>query len=395
VDEKIFARAALAPKLTGIVKISQKASEIKDFISFTVGLPAPEAVPVAQLRQIVHELVEEYGAELWKYTPPRGSIQSTLVEFLKEDNINVHEDNILITSGALEAGNIITRAFINPGDTIIIEAPVYPINLQNFLMQTDNIITCPVDEEGINVDELRKLLKRFRPKFVYVVPDFQNPTGVTLSLERRKELVKLAFEFDFLIFEDTPYRYMRYTGDRLPSLFELAPERVLHVNSFSKILATGLRVGYLVAKQEYITRFITIKQATTYCTPIFNQLIVTKFLEKGLWQTQLERLKTVHLRKLEIFLDALKEHMPEEVNWNIPNGGTFIWLRLPQQIDMKDLLNRALKYGTAFIPSTDFYPPNAKNIQKAMRLNFPHHKDERIREGINRLANAIKDTLLG
>lgn len=182
------------------------------------------------------------------------------------------------------------------------------------------------------------------PKFIYTIPDFQNPTGITMSLERRKELIEIANQFDTLILEDTPYRYMRYEGENIPSLRELGGNRVVHINSFSKTVATGLRVGYIVAHPDLIKRFVAIKTATDYCTPLFNQTVIERFLKKGLWKKQLDLLKKVH--------------------------------------------------KVAFVPGIDFYPEEmAKTAPPAMRLNFPYHPEERIREGIRRLASAVKSVL--
>ena len=390
-----WARAARASRTTEIVRISERIRGREDVIAFTIGKPAPETVPIEWLREVTKEVVDSYGVYLWEYSSTQGDICDTIVNLLKDDGFEIDESNVIILTGALHGGNLVTRAFIDPGDMLALALPTYPINLQNFVMQTDNLLPLPLDDDGMVVEELeRKLKAGARPKVVYVIPDFQNPTGVTLSLERRKRLVELADEYDFIVFEDTPYRYMRYEGETLPSLYQLNPERVVHVNSFSKTVSTSIRVGYAVARPDIIQKFVSIRQATDYATPLLNQMIIKHFIEKGYWKPQLERLNSIHGKRLKAFMEALEEHMPDEVKWTHPKGGTFIWLSLPDRIDMKSLLDRALSHGTAFIPSSDFYPEwMSSEVPKAMRLNFPYYPEDKAIEGVKRLADAIKEEL--
>lgn len=396
-----FSQAANKVHDTEIVRITEMASKIKDIIPFTVGMPAPETVPVNDLKKIIKEILTDDGLRVFQYSSPKGNIESSIKSLLIDDKIFVDEDNICILTGALQGGFLICRALVSPDDLVISEFPVYSINLQNLRMHAKRIEGVRIDNDGMVTCELRRLLEKIavskeKVKIIYTIPDFQNPSGVTMSLKRRKELIEIADEFDVLIFEDTPYRYMRYEGEHLPSLRELGGDRVIHVNSFSKTLSTGLRVGYMVAHPLLIKRFVAIKTATDYCTPLLNQLIVEKFLLKGLWKTQLTNLNNIHRKRRDVFLETLDTYMPEidDLEWNRPQGGTFLWLTLPDRVNMDKLLENSLQNKVLFVPGTDFYTEDmAKDAPPSMRLNFPYHPEEVIREGIRRLSTAIKATL--
>jgi 2-aminoadipate transaminase len=395
----LFSKAAESVRETEIVRITQMASGIEDMIPFTVGLPAPETIPERELKKIVEEIISSDDISYLQYSPPKGSIEGTIKEFLEMDNIMVEEENIAITTGALQGGFLASRALISPDDYLISELPAYSINLQNFMMHTKNIVGIDMDEEGMITEELEYKLKELKshnikPKFIYTIPDFQNPTGVTMSLERRKALIEIAEEFDTIILEDTPYRYMRYEGNVLPSLRELGSDWVIHINSFSKTVATGLRVGYIVAHPELIKQFVAIKTPTDYCTPPLNQMIIERFLKKGLWPGQMEKLRDIHKKRRDVFIESLREYMPEVegLEWNKPLGGTFLWLSLPHSVDMGGLLNASIRNKVLFVPGDDFYP-DGMDVPPAMRLNFPYHPEDVIREGVRRLATAIKSVL--
>ncbi len=392
-----FSEMAKRARQTEIIKILAKSSKIHDFISFAIGIPAPETVPVDTIREILNEIMEEQPLRALQYSDTKGNIQDVLVEFLKKDNIIADESEILVTTGAIQGTFLATLALCDPDDIIVSEFPVYPINLQTFKMHLRKIVPVPMDENGLRVDVLRDTLKKLekKPKFIYTIPDFQNPTGITMSLERRKELVKLAEETGIFILEDTPYRYMRYEGEKLPSLRELGGNLVIHVNSFSKTISTGLRVGYVVAHRDLIEKMVSIKQGTDFSTPLLNQLVVAKFLKKGLWDKQIERIKKIHITRLKAMLNALRTHFPEEITWTEPKGGTFIWATLPDGIDATKLLEKAIEKKVAFVPSSDFYIPEIeKDFPPAMRLNFPYQPEDRIEEGVKRLASAIGEFLV-
>jgi len=396
-----FSYAANNVKNTEIVRVTEMTSHIEDIISFTVGLPAPEVILVDELKIIIEEIISTEGLRVFQYSSPKGSIEGILRDFLKKDNIKVEKENICVITGALQGGFLTCRALISPEDWVISEIPAYSINLQNLRMHAQRIIGVPMDEEGLVTGELYKCLKEMRendkvPKFIYTIPDFQNPTGVTMSLKRRKELIEIVNHFDTLILEDTPYRYMRYEGKDLPSLRELGGDRVIHINSFSKTVATGLRVGYIVAHPGLIERFVAIKTATDYCTPLFNQMVIESFLKKGLWEKQLDILNKVHKKRRDVFLQALDEYMPKVkgLSWNKPLGGTFLWVTLPFEVDMDSLLESSIQHKVAFVPGIDFYTEEmAKTALPAMRLNFSYHPENRICEGVRRLASAVKSVL--
>jgi len=396
-----FSYAANNVKNTEIVRITEMASHIEDLIPFTVGLPAPEVILVDELKIIIEEIVTTEGLRIFQYSSPKGSIESVLRDFLGKDNIKVEKENICVITGALQGGFLACRALISPEDWVISEIPAYSINLQNLRMHAQRIVGVHMDEQGMVTRELHERLKEMvkkgkKPKLIYTIPDFQNPTGVTMSLKRRKELIEIADQFDIPILEDTPYRYMRYEGENLPSLRKLGGDGGIHINSFSKTVATGLRVGYIVAHPELIKCFVAIKTATDYCTPLFNQMVVERFLKKGLWEKQLDILNKVHKKRRDVFLKALDEYMPKVkgLSWNKPLGGTFLWVTLPFDVDMDSLLESSIQHKVAFVPGIDFYTEEmAKTAPPAMRLNFPYHPEDRICEGVKRLASAVKSVL--
>jgi len=391
-----FSEMARRARQTEIIKILARSSKIPDFISFAIGIPAPETVPVETLKKIADEILEREGLRALQYSDTKGNIQKTLVDFLSKDNIRTQEDEIVVTTGAIQGTFLATLALCDPEDIIVSEFPVYPINLQTFRMHVRKIIPVSMDEEGMIVDELVEKVNSLdkKPKFIYTIPDFQNPSGITMSLERRKKLVEFALEKGIFILEDTPYRYMRYEGERLPSLKELGGDIVIHVNSFSKTISTGLRVGYVVAPRELAEKMVSIKQGADFSTPLLNQLMISYFLEKGLWEEQIERIRKIHTSRLRAVLKALKEHFPEEVTWTEPKGGTFIWVTLPGGTDIRALLDKALENKVGFVPSSDFYLPEIeRDYPPAMRLNFPYYGEEKIDEGIKRLAKALRETL--
>ncbi len=397
-----YSKFAETSTLTSIVKLTELAKEVKDLIAFTVGEPAPEIIPTEKIKEITDDILSKYGTKALQYGATCGDIIPTIVDFLKKyDTIEVEEDEVIILTGALQGGFLTCQTLLNPGDYILAETPFYSLHLQNFRMFQANIVSVKMDENGLIPEDLEKRLfelkkKGIKPKFLYTIPDFQNPTGRTLPLQRRKEIIEIAKKYELPIFEDTPYRYMRYKGKSLPSLFELAKDIVIHCNSFSKVLSTGLRVGYVLAQKDFIKKMKPIKQLCDYNTPRLNQYIIKEFIERGLWDEQIKRIKNVHYPRLLAMLEVLKKELPKhpEITYNEPEGGTYIWLTLPQDIDLDKFLEFAIKKGVAFIPSYDFYPPDCNiEIQKALRINFPYYPEERTKEGARRICSAIREFL--
>jgi len=391
---KYLSNSAKVATASVIAEITERVTDKSGIIAFHIGMPARESLLIEEIATVIQEMLQKRGVEALQYSPPQGIIMSDIQRILERDGIKVDESDIMITTGALQGAFLVAKAFINRDDFVLTEAPTYSINLQTFRIHGANIIGVPLDSRGIKIDILKDTLSKLerhgnKPKFVYVIPDFHNPTGIDWDIERRKELLDIADVYDLLIVEDAPYRYLRYKGERKPSLYEINPERVIHLGSFSKIFSTGIRVGYLLAQSKIIEKLKLIKQSIDFNTPTLNQLIVKGLIEKGLFEKQVEKIRKIHMRKLNLMINALKEYMQlEAIQHTSPKGGIFIWLTLPKDINVVKLLNRALEEGVTFVPGYAFYPGDYK--ENALRLNFTYPWDEEIEEGIIRLMRAIK-----
>jgi 2-aminoadipate transaminase len=384
-----------------------RASEIRELlkwitenvISFGGGMPDPSSFPAKEIMEVTREILSTKADKALQYGTTNGvaELREELVRFMGKVGIKVEgPENVLITVGSQEALDIIGRVFINPGDYIITESPTYLAALQAFRIYGPRIIGIPMDEEGMRVDvledTLRKLSNEGRVKFIYVIPTGQNPTGITMSMERRKALLDLASKYDVLIVEDDPYGYI-YFGDREPPSRLKAMDsegRVIYLSTFSKIAAPGLRLGWVAASREVIKWFELAKQSIDLHTSTLNQYIAAELLRRGIIERNIPRIKEIYRTKRDLMLQALSQYMPECVSWTKPSAGMFIWLTVPENIDTGEMLEIAIKkYGVAYVPGKSFYPNEER--RNNMRLNFTYPTPQEIFEGIRRLALAIRD----
>lgn len=379
-----------------------KVAADPEIISFGGGLPAPEVFPLAELEAAADRVIEEHGRTALQYGPTEGylPLREMLVRHMGRYGIQVTPDNVLITSGAQQALDLVGKLFLNAGDRVLTEQPTYLGALQAFTSYQARYLAVPIDDEGMRVDLLEDAL-RAGPKFLYVLPNFQNPGGVTLSLPRRRRLVELAGHYGVPIVEDDPYGQLRYEGEHLPPLVKLDAEvhgccngerpfrgGVLYLGTLSKTLAPGLRVGWVVAPEEIMTRLVQMKQGADLHTSTFTQMVAYETARGGFLDRHVRRIRELYGERRDAMLAALERHFPPGVEWTHPHGGLFLWVTLPEGLNSAELFQEALKEKVAFIPGNAFHPCGGG--ERTMRLNFSYCTPERIEEGIGRLAGVIK-----
>jgi 2-aminoadipate transaminase len=371
-----------------------------EIISFAGGLPAPEVFPLAEIKAATDRVLEQQGTSALQYSTTEGylPLRELLVRHMGRYGIHVTPANILITTGAQQALDLIGKLFINSGDRILTEEPTYLGAIQAFSAYHAQYLSVPIDDDGMDMDRLEEAL-RAGPKFLYVLPNFQNPAGVTLSLERRWRLVELAAHYGIPIVEDDPYGQLRYEGDHLPPLVQIDAEHhgcnggtkfrggVLYLGTMSKTLAPGLRVGWVVAPEEVMERLVQMKQGSDLHTSTLNQMIACETARGGFLDRHVRRVRQVYRERRDAMLSALERHAPPGVRWTRPQGGLFLWLTLPEGLDAKELFPAALRKKVAYVPGSAFYPNGGG--QRSMRLNFSYCTPEVIREGIRRLCTII------
>jgi 2-aminoadipate transaminase len=370
-----------------------------DIISFAGGLPGPETFPVKDLEEISCQVLREKGALALQYGPTEGELpfRQEIAKWLNREKAGIKPENILVTAGSQQGLDIISKIFLDPNDIILLELPSYIGGLQAFTAYRARMIGVPQDYEGMRMDLLEKELERLakkgkKPKFIYVVPDFQNPSGVTMPLERRKRLLELACQYEVPIIEDSPYRDLRYKGKAVPAIYSFDKENyVIALSTFSKLLSPGLRLAWIMAPTEWMDRMVVAKQSMDLCSPTYTQLIAAEYLRRGLLPRQIENIRKVYGRKLEAMLKALEKYMPKEVEWSKPEGGLFLWVKLPKKMSANDLFPKAIEKKVAYVVGSAFHC-NGKG-QNTMRLNFSFSTEQQIDEGIHRLAEVIKENM--
>jgi 2-aminoadipate transaminase len=369
-------------------------------ISLAGGLPDVSAFPAELLAKITAEMAAEAHERALQYGPTEGidDVRTAIVEVMAAENIDHLEiDDILVTTGGQQAIDLVTRTLVDPGDVVIAEAPTYPGAVPCFGSFEADVVQIAMDADGMRIDELETTLERLkaagkRPKFIYTVPTFHNPGGVTMSLPRRKRLVEVAREHELLIVEDNPYGLLRYEGEPLPTLYELdGGEFVIYLGTFSKILAAGLRVGWAVAPGPVFQKLNIAKQAADLCSSSLSQMFIAYYFRTGLWRQQLETYKEIYRRRRDVMLDALAEFFGPETEWTHPQGGLFLWATLPDYIDTSDLLVRALDEDVAFVPGRGAYLDGRGG--SSMRLNFSGVSEDDIREGVRRIAKVVGEQI--
>jgi 2-aminoadipate transaminase len=396
--ERFFSRSSLLMKKSAIREIL-KITQRPEMISFAGGLPSPDSFPIEDIRKITNEILEQEGAAALQYSTTEGDIKlrSLLADRHKRDGLDLTINNIVITTGSQQALDLIGKIFINPGDVVICGLPSYLGGLNAFSVYGARLTGIPLDDQGMQPDILEESIVRLKRenniiKFIYIIPDFQNPTGVTLPRSRRNEIIRIAERHDLIIVEDSPYRDVRFEGVSEPLMSALDNTgRVLTLNTFSKILAPGFRLAWVTGHRELIDKIVTAKQSADLCSPAFVQMITARYIEKGLLDINLKKTVQLYHQRRDYMLKCFREFMPEGVRWTEPEGGLFLFVTLPPSMDAASLLERAIKKNVAFVCGSAFYCNNEGH--NTMRINFSFSGDEDTCNGVRRLAEAISEEM--
>jgi len=379
-----------------VIRELLKMTQRPELISFAGGLPSPESFPVEQLKDITVEVLDTDSAKALQYGETEGDkrLREILVERYRKDGINVNINNLIITTASQQALDLIPKIFVNPGDKVICGLPSYLGGIASFAVYGADLIGIELDEKGMRSDLLEKNLEQLKqkgekPKFIYVIPDFQNPTGIAMPEERRKEIIAIAKKYDILIIEDSPYREVRFSGTPQRTMFELdGTGQVVLLGTMSKIFVPGFRIGWVLAHEEIIDKIVVAKQNTDLCTSSFVQKIAAKYFEKGYFDKNLATINSNYKVKRDTMVAAFHKYMPSGVKWTEPEGGLFLFVTLPDYMDAEELFKAAIEENVAFVPGTVFYcDGGGKNT---LRINFSFMSKEMNEEGVKRLANAIK-----
>lgn len=380
-----------------------KYTELPDIISFAGGLPAPDVFPVKEFREACERVLIEQGPQALQYSTTEGylPLREMIARHSASYGIKITPENVLITSGSQQALDLLGKILIDPGDRILVESPTYLAAIQAWNAYGAEFISVPVDDNGMNTDLLEEAL-RAGPKFIYALPNFQNPSGVTLSLERRRVLIELADRYGVPIVEDDPYGQLRYDGDHLPPIVVMDSQfrddetpcyrgNVIYLSTFSKTLAPGLRLGWVVAPPEVIGKLVQAKQGADLHTATFNQVVAHEVSRGGFLGRHIRLIREVYGKRRDLMLAAMDRHFPPEVDWTHPQGGLFLWGTLPSYMDAKDLLKTCLDKKVAFVPGEPFHPTGGG--KNTMRINFSNATHDEIQTGIQRLGEAIGEKL--
>jgi 2-aminoadipate transaminase len=358
-------------------------------------MPAPELFPIREFEEACRHILRNEGEIALQYSSTEGypPLKQWLADTMSKYGIWVELDNILLTNGSQQALDLLGKVFVEPGACLMTSAPTYLGALQAWNAYEGEYCTVPLDDDGMCVEELPALLeKEGCPRFLYVLPNFHNPAGTTLPPERRERLAEIARQYDLILIEDDPYGELRYEGEYLTPLFCLAPERTIYLSTFSKTLAPGIRLGWIVAPKSIILRLVQAKQGADLHTGTFVQMVANDICQRGILRQHVKRLRKDYKERRDTMLEALEEHWPQECSWTRPQGGLFLWARVPEKINTKDMLDKAVERKVAYVPGFAFYPKEGDGLN-TMRLNFSNSNIEQINEGIYRLGQVIKEKL--
>jgi len=378
-----------------ILKLTQRP----EMISFAGGLPSPESFPIEDVKRITAEVLDEEGKEALQYGTTEGDnkLRRMLVERHNRQGLDLKPENICITTGSQQALDLIGKIFIDPGDYVICGLPSYLGGLSAFMIYGAQMKGIPLDDNGMRPDLLEKSIIKLKEegkiiKFIYIIPDFQNPAGVTVPHSRRLEIIRIAERHDLIIVEDSPYRDVRFEGTPQPLMYSLDTSgRVITLHTFSKIFAPGFRLAWVIGHPDLIDKIVIAKQSADLCSPAFVQKIAAKYLEQGLLDVNLEKTVALYRERRDYMIKCFRELMPEGVKWTEPHGGLFLFVTLPPSMDAARLLERAIRKNVAFVCGSVFYCNNEGH--NTMRINFSFSNTNNIHEGVRRLAEAIREEM--
>jgi 2-aminoadipate transaminase len=372
-------------------------TERPEVISLAGGLPDTSTFPAEDFAKIMAHVAVDSTAKALQYGPTEGmaATQRAIAQVMEAEGTVVDPEDVLVTSGGQQVIDLVCKTLVDPGDVIVAEAPTYPGAVPAFSAYQADVVQIEMDGDGMCVDVLEETLDRLeregrRPKFIYTIPNFQNPAGVTMSLGRRRRLVQVARDRELLVLEDNPYGLLRYEGDPLPTLLSLdGGDFVIYLGTFSKVLSPGVRLGWAVAPRPVLAKLNVGKAAADLCSSSLTQLFVAEYFATGRWPAYVASLRELYRGRRDVMLEALAEQLPPEATWTRPEGGLFIWATLPEGVDTTDLLAKALSRNVAFVPGRAAYLDGRGGT--SMRLNFSGVTDERIREGVRRVGEVVRE----
>ena len=381
-----------------------KASEIReilklatrdDIISFAGGLPAPELFPVEEMKKVSFRVLDEMGQEALQYSPTEGydPLREKIAERMKPLGINAVKEDILITSGSQQGLDFSGKVFLNPGDVVLCESPSYLGAINAFKAYECEFVEIATDNNGMIMEDLEEAITAAdNVKMIYVIPDFQNPSGRTWNLERREKLIGLANKYDLPVIEDNPYGDLIFEGERMPSIKSMDREgRVIFLGTFSKTFCPGLRIGWVYAGPEILNKYIMVKQGADLQSNSMSQRELNMFMEMYDLDKHIEKIKIVYRKRRDLMMKTMKEYFPKEVKFTHPTGGLFTWVEVPEYIDTKELMEKALERKVAFVPGASFFPNGGVN--NTMRVNYSTMPEDKIVEGIRRLGELLEEEL--
>jgi 2-aminoadipate transaminase len=377
-----------------------KLTQNPEIISFAGGLPAPESFPVDALDSIVSNMLREEGAAVLQYDATEGvtELRELLLKKYQDEGIQCSLDNMIITTGSQQGLDLVGKVFVNQGDVVICGLPSYLGGIGAFQAYGAKMAGVPMDEHGMSAVLLEAKLEELKQqgikaKFIYVIPDFQNPTGITMPESRRIEIIALAHKYDVLIVEDCPYREVRFEGKPQRMMYELDNDNhVLTLGTFSKIFAPGFRIGWVLGPKDVNEKIVIAKQSADLCTPTFVQKIAIGYLKSGLFESNLQKTIDLYHQRRDVMLEQLEKHMPEGVKWTHPEGGMFLFITLPEHMDALDLFHKAIEKKVAFVTGNVFYCDGSGT--NTIRLNFSYVNNEKAIEGVKRLAEIVTAEML-
>lgn len=378
-----------------IISDIMEMASLKNTISFAGGIPSPDLYPVKEIEGIQAELFKNHGSDIFLQSPVKGHYQlrESISHLLKNRQIEASPKEVMVLAGSQQGLDFASRVFIRPGDTVIVEEPTFLGALQLFKLVGARVIGVPIDKDGMRTDVLEPLLVKHKPKFIYVIPTFQNPSGVTMSLERRYKLLNLAYQYQIPIFEDDPYGEIRYDGISIPPLKALDRHGyVMYLSTFSKVLFPGFRVGWIVAPQQVLNKFAHLKQLTDLHVNTLSQWILDRFIRQGYYEAHIKLIRKEYAFKRKSMIDALEKYKVKDIIWYETEGGYYIWCRLPSNITQTKLIAKTSDKEVVYIPGEAFYPYGTQG-ETYIRLNYTFPDEKQIDEGIKRLMEAVKEVI--
>ncbi|MGK4126668.1 PLP-dependent aminotransferase family protein [Limosilactobacillus vaginalis] len=373
-----------------------KAAADPKIISFAGGLPAPELFPVEGMKEATDKVYAEHGQQALQYGAAKGvtELRELILKRVKEkENIDAKLENVMVTTGSEQAIDLVGKAFVNPGDTVLVEEPTYLCALDVFRSYGANFVSVPMDDDGMKMDALEEALKAHpETALVYTVPNFQNPTGRTMPAERRKKFAELAAKYDVPVLEDNPYGDIRFAGEHVPSVksFDHAG-KVFYMSTFSKILAPGFRLGWLVADPKVIEKLTVLKQSADLHTDNLVQYVVTEFFKENDVDAHVKEISDLYGKRKQLMIDGIKKYFPKDVKYTDPEGGMFLWVEVPGVTDTVELFKQCLEHNVAFVPGDPFFA--GKPQPGTFRLNYSNMQEDQIEVGLKRLGEALSQAL--